>query len=97
MESIVGVQKVLQLFYTYSGLQLNSEKSEFFSSGISRTMIEQIQAVTGLKSGTLSVRYLGVPLVTRRLSHKDYSPMIDKIAARINCWSAKLLSYVGKL
>ena len=60
-------------------------------------MVKQIQAVTGLKSGTLSVRYLGVPLVTRRLSHKDYSPMIDKIAAKINCWSAKLLSYAGRL
>ena len=30
MESIVGVQKVLRLFYTYSGLQFNSEKMSFF-------------------------------------------------------------------
>ena len=59
MESIMGVQKVLQLFYTYSRLQLNSEKNEFFSSSISKTMVEQIQVVTGFKSGTLPVRYLG--------------------------------------
>ena len=38
--SIEGVQKVLQLFYTYSGLQLNSEKSEFFSSGINKPMVD---------------------------------------------------------
>ena len=60
-------------------------------------MVDQIQAVTGFKSGTLAVRYLGVPLVTRRLSNKDCSPLIDKIAAKINCWSAKLLSYARRL
>ena len=33
LESVVGIQKVLELFYTYSGLKLNCEKNELFSIG----------------------------------------------------------------
>ena len=36
MDSIVGVQNILKLFYTYFGLKLNCEKNELFSIGISR-------------------------------------------------------------
>ena len=43
------------------------------------------------------MRYLGVPLVTRRLSLKDCSNLVDKIKTRINNWSAKLLSYAGRI
>ena len=87
----------MNLFYTYSGLQLNSEKSEIFSSRIKRDLIEEIQRVTGFKVRTLPVKYLGIPLVIRRLSLKDCSNLVDKIKARINSWSAKLLSYPGRI
>ena len=97
VESIVGIQNVLKLFYTFSGLQLNNEKSEIFSSEINGAMMEEIQRVSGFKAGTLPVRYLGVPLVTRRLSMKDCSNLEDKIKARINSWSAKLLTYAGRI
>ena len=41
LESIVGIQNVLRLFYSYSWLQLNSDKSEIFSSGIKGDLIEK--------------------------------------------------------
>ena len=97
VESILGVQSVLKLFYHFSGLQLNNEKSEFFSSGIPREVRAEKQRTTGFKCGTLPVRYLGVPLVTRRLSFKDCASLVDKIEAKINNWSAKLLSYAGRI
>ena len=97
LESIVGIQNVLRFFYSYSRLQLNSDKSEIFSSEIKGDLIEEIKRVTGFKVGTLLVRYLGVPLVTRRLSLKDCSNLVDKIKARINNWSTKLLSYAGRI
>ena len=50
----------------------------------------------GFKLGVLPVRYLGVPLVTRRLSERDCIPLVDKITARINHWAVKTLSYVGR-
>ena len=47
--------------------------------------------------GSLPVRYLGVPLVTRKLTANDCAPLVEKITARIKGWVAKSLTYVGHL
>ena len=44
----------------------------------------EIHQVTGFKMGTLPVKYLGVPLVTKRLSERDCAPLVEKIIVRIN-------------
>ena len=97
IDSVIGIQNVLKLFYSYSGLQLNNSKSEFFSSGLTSESLERIREVAGFKIGKLPVKYLGVPLVARRLTLKDCDPLVEKITARVNCWSARLLSYAGRL
>ena len=74
---------------------MNCEKSELFSTRVQREKLEEIYQTTGFKIGTLSVRYLRVPLVTRRLNARNCEPLIKKIIGRINNWSAKLLSYAG--
>ena len=53
----MGIQNVLKLFYTYSGLQLNCAKSEMYFTGISRGDVEAIQQATWFKLSTLPVRY----------------------------------------
>ena len=54
-----------------NGLQINCSKSEIFSAGMTRDMLEMIHQKTGFKIRPLPVRYLGAPLVTKRLSIKD--------------------------
>ena len=97
MDSIKGIQQVLTQFYYFSGLQLNNTKSEIFLSGISKEMLEGIHQETGFKIGELSVKYLGVPLVTRRLLAKDCKALMDRLKARITNWSTKMLSYAGRV
>ena len=97
LKSIIGVHNVMKKFYFLSGLQLNCAKSEIFSTGITRNMLGEIHNETWFKIGTLPVRYLGVPLVTRRLTTKDCAPLVDRIVARITCCSAKLLSHAGRI
>lgn len=48
-------------------------------------------------TGTLSVRYLGLPLLTNRLTVNDYVPLIKIIRTRIISWTAKHLSFAGRL
>ena len=76
---------------------MNSAKSELFHTGVSRQDVEAIQQTTGFKIGKLPVRYLGVPLITRRLSVGDCVVLIEKITARINSWTSRFLSYAGRL
>ena len=79
LESIIGIKNVLQQFHFFSRLHLNCAKSEFFSIGIFRNLFGKIHQFLRFKIDSLPVRYLGVPLVTRRLSYKDCTLLVDKI------------------
>ena len=70
-------------------------KCELFFLGANGDKLLEIQQVIGFKLGTLFIRYLGVPLVSRRLTEKDCSPLVDKIT-RINHCAFKFLSCVGR-
>jgi hypothetical protein len=47
--------------------------------------------------GRLPVRYLGVPLITKRLSTADCEGLLAKFTARIDSWCVKHLSFAGRL
>ncbi|GAV92789.1 LOW QUALITY PROTEIN: zf-RVT domain-containing protein, partial [Cephalotus follicularis] len=49
------------------------------------------------QEGTLPVTYLGLPLITKRLSHVDCSYLIDRLMARANSWVCRFLSFAGRL
>ncbi|XP_039024717.1 uncharacterized protein LOC120157747 [Hibiscus syriacus] len=97
LDAILGVVSTLEKFYEISGLKLNALKSELFACGVARDELEVIQSATGLKLGQLPVRYLGIPLVTRKLSSKDCSALLVKIKGRIDNWSSRKLSFGGRL
>ncbi|XP_038993210.1 uncharacterized protein LOC120116890 [Hibiscus syriacus] len=78
VEFVIGVISVLDKFYEMSGLQLNAAKCEFYAVGIPINNIETIHRITSFTHGSLPVRYLGVPLVTRKLSEKDCGLLIEK-------------------
>ena len=95
--SIRTVMSILQDFSLLSGLQVNNSKCELYSPGIPPHELQEIHQITGFKLGELPVRYLGIPLTTRKPSLKDFQPLLDKITTRINSWTAKHLSYAGRL
>ena len=47
--------------------------------------------------GALSIRYLGVPQVDRRLYIRDWQPVLDKVETRLGGWRARFLSRGGRL
>ncbi|XP_056842893.1 uncharacterized protein LOC130495512 [Raphanus sativus] len=58
---------------------------------------EAILAQFPFAVGTLPVRYLGVPLLTKRMTSSDYSPLVNRIRKRITSWTARQLSFAGRL
>lgn len=95
--SIRTVKDVLLEFKDFSGLYANASKSEVFFGGSSDKEKQKVLEILNYKEGTLAVRYLGVPLVSGKLSQKDCKPLIDRIVAKIKSWSAKHLSFAGRL
>ncbi|GJU41837.1 RNA-directed DNA polymerase, eukaryota, reverse transcriptase zinc-binding domain protein, partial [Tanacetum coccineum] len=48
-------------------------------------------------SGKLPVRYLGVPLIAKRLGVNECGCLVDKIKSRIHNWKNRYLSYARRL
>jgi len=87
--------KVFDEFYKYSGLKISMEKSTMYMAGVSPLVKAEIAALFPFDIGQLPVRYLGLPLVTKRLMAEDYDPLLEQIRKRIASWTSRYLSYAG--
>ncbi|GLT48179.1 hypothetical protein SLA2020_218200 [Shorea laevis] len=96
-KAISVVDSILKEFYSITGLKVNYQKSEIYYCGVQDSIIKNLAATYGFKLGTLPIRYLGVPLITGRLTDAALKPLILKITDRINSWTSRHLSFAGRL
>ena len=83
-------------FATWSGLHMNPSKTELFTSGLNQSESTAI-ASYGFPAGNLPIRYLGLPLMSRKLKISEYAPLMNKITRSFQAWSVKLLSFAGRV
>jgi len=79
------------------GSEISMEKSTLYLAGIQASNYQAISNHFSFDIGQLPVRYLGLPLVTKRLSSADYLPLIEQSRHRIGTWTSRFLSYAGRL
>ncbi|XP_010473202.1 PREDICTED: uncharacterized protein LOC104752695 [Camelina sativa] len=96
-QSIERILKIFADFAVCSGLTISLEKSTIFMAGISPQKRSAILSQFPFTSGDLPVRYLGLPLLTKRMSRNDYLPLIERIRSRISSWTSRFLSFAGRL
>ncbi|KAG7572003.1 Reverse transcriptase domain [Arabidopsis suecica] len=97
VRSVEGIVKVFGDFAKYSGLKISMEKSTLYLAGNTVAPTGQIASRFPFEIGHLPVRYLGLPLVTKRLSAADYRPLVEQIRKRIESWTSRFLSFAGRL
>lgn len=95
--SIQGILTVLHEFKQISGLAISPEKSCFFSSGLTHDEKAELHRISGIPSGSLPIRYLGLPLCTKKLLIINCEPLLQSIKSKISSWPAKYLSFAGRL
>lgn len=95
--SLEGILAVLRNFHVVSGLALSLEKSCLFIDGGNSHHISDLAPRFGLKRGSLSVCYLGLPLLPHKMRPIDYQPVVDKVLAIISSWTVRHLSYAERL
>ncbi|GJW11211.1 RNA-directed DNA polymerase, eukaryota, reverse transcriptase zinc-binding domain protein [Tanacetum coccineum] len=59
--------------------------------------IDKILDVVPFRVEKLPVRYLGVPLITKRIIVRECKSLVDKVRNIILSWKNKVLSYAGRL
>lgn len=96
LNSVQMILQVLDEFKAFSGLSISVEKSCFFSSGLSEVEIDAITETCGIPAGTFPIRYLGLPLNTRKLSIANCEPLLHQIKSKIKSWTSKYLSFAGR-
>ncbi|KAL0295720.1 UNVERIFIED_CONTAM: hypothetical protein Sangu_3187900 [Sesamum angustifolium] len=96
IHSATVLHGILQEFQRLAGLHANAQKSQILFSKAALQVQHQIQSIFGFPQGTFPVRYLGVPLITSKLSRADCAPLILKIEARIAGWNQLKLTYAGR-
>jgi hypothetical protein len=69
--SVQVVEEVLQEFATLSGLQANPSKSNMFCAGINGREKQRNFDCLQMKESALPVKYLGVPLISLKLTTVD--------------------------
>lgn len=84
-------------FSQSTGLRINPAKCKVYFGSVPDDIQGEIRLLSGFDTGILPFRYLGVPLSSKKLTIAQCQPLIDKIVARIRHWSARLLSYGGRL
>ncbi|GJY93858.1 putative non-LTR retroelement reverse transcriptase [Tanacetum coccineum] len=95
--SIEGALAVFDDFAIHSGLRISLEKSTIYMAGITNDVKEDILTDFPFEYGILPVRYLGLPLFTKKMRAADLAPLIEKIKLQISTWMARQLSFVGRL
>ena len=85
--SIERVLKVFEEFAAISKLNISLEKSTLYIAGTSADTETNILGSFPLASGRLPVRYLGLPLLTKRMMITDYMPLVEKIRKRMKSWT----------
>ncbi|CAK8541115.1 unnamed protein product [Lathyrus sativus] len=87
-----SVELSLKKFYDSAGLIINPSKCKLFCGGLDAYTIQEIKIVSGFDEGPLPVRYLGVPLLSKKLNVSHYLPLVERIVCRIRHWSVSCLA-----
>ncbi|XP_060217115.1 uncharacterized protein LOC132644545 [Lycium barbarum] len=95
--SVACIHECFNQFSAAFGLEANMEKSSIYFGGIAQGDKDTILRQLGYGQGELPLRYLGVPLTTKTLYAIQWQALIEKMADRISSWTAKQLSYAGRI
>ena len=88
---------MMDIFSYFSGLRLNRAKFTLVGFSLSAEELSGCSQILETPIGTLPIRYLGVPLVDRRLWIQDWQPVLEKVETRLGGWRVPLLSRSGRL
>ncbi|GJY83206.1 RNA-directed DNA polymerase, eukaryota, reverse transcriptase zinc-binding domain protein [Tanacetum coccineum] len=91
------LRRGLDEFIMSSGLYPSMSKSNAFFCNIPPDVKDEIKLVMSFNEGVLPIRYLGVPLVSKRVTKNDCRILIEVIQNKVNSWKNKFLSFAGRL
>lgn len=84
-------------FSQISWLLPNASKSNCFFCNIPSDVAHDILQYSGYQLGTLPIKYLGLPLISKKLTTADCWPLVLRMCSKIDLWTSKFLKFSGRL
>ncbi|XP_059663891.1 uncharacterized protein LOC132309616 [Cornus florida] len=97
VRSAQSLKVSIDTFTNLSSLTPNPNKSNLFFSGTPHQTKNTICNIFQFPCAELLVKYLGLPLISIRLTTNDYQSIIDSMLSRVTSWTARALSFVERL
>lgn len=92
------IRRVLEHFCAASGQKVSLEKSKiFFSENVSRDMEKLITDASGIKSTRDLGKYLGMPVLQKRINKNTFGEVLERVSSRLAGWKGRCLSFAGRL
>ena len=95
--SLQLIMSALQNFHSCAGLKTNIQKSQLVFWGTPSQLQQECMNTVGLRECSFPLKYLGVPIVSSRLTKIECNELVEKITARIHTWSTRHISYAGRM
>ena len=81
----------------FAKINLNFSKSSITGIYVSDDQVLRFSSILRCTLSTLPVVYLGLPLHLKKATYNDWTPVLDKITAKLESWKANYLSRGGRL
>jgi len=86
------LQKIIHIFGDCPGLRINMSKTEIYTICLNTDTVQSLIRNFLGKICSFPVKYLGLPLHSRKLRKVDVQPLINKIGNHLPDWKGKMLS-----
>lgn len=93
--SLHGINDSLEDFTSWSWLRMNRNKTQLFHAGLNQIEFNALESYDFTK-GSLPIRYLGLPLMSKNLKISDYDSILAKLSSRFRSWSTMTLSFARR-
>ncbi|GKD41152.1 RNA-directed DNA polymerase, eukaryota, reverse transcriptase zinc-binding domain protein [Tanacetum coccineum] len=95
--SISVIKEALMEFSNSSSLKPNMDTSVVFFGSVKEMVKQRILEVLPFKVGKLPMKYLGIPLLAKKLGINYCKQLVEKVKHKIEDWKNRFLSYAGRL
>lgn len=92
------IRKVLETFCEASGQKVSLEKSViYFSENVHRDLAASISNESGIKGTKELGKYLGMPVLQKRINKETFGEVIEKVSSKLAGWKRRFLSLAGRI
>ncbi|CAA7038892.1 unnamed protein product [Microthlaspi erraticum] len=92
------IRRVLERFCQASGQKVSLDKSKiFFSDNVSRELSSVVSAESGIQATRELGRYLGVPILQRRINKETFGTVLERMSSKLAGWKGRMLSLAGRI